>query len=211
MALKKLKIKLTQAPPQNGDKVTVQIEGDLVQQYNEASAKIKEAEALMADLRPEIAEVGTGELYKRRCAEPLKELKTVRVMDEKGEVIQVQFTSQYGTIAEGNVDTLDEMFTEAGQDVNAYLQEKVVAKFDDKVFLDETGTFSPKIYEEFRKAVEVVSRRLGVPCPLQTGKVICAKDSFHVERWGLFDAETQVQLTELIPNTVRLVPVTRKA
>lgn len=213
MALKRLKVKMTAPSTKPGDIPVVAVEGDLIAQYNKADAQKKAAEGVMNDLKPEILELGLGEVFARSCADPANPTPTVKLVDDEGEVLRVEFTKRYGTIPDADAaDELFEQLTDAEGntvDINLYVQEVVVAKFDDKVFLDAEGNFQQKVYDAFRKAVEEVSRKLNVPCPLETTKVFTPKDVFHMERFKTFpDPHAQAQLTAVMPNVTRVVPVT---
>jgi len=207
MALKRLKVKLTTPPVENGEIPVIRVEGNNVGKYNRASAQKNAAEQTMKELRPDLLIKGLSEVFTRSIDKPLTPTLTVKLQDVEGEVLRVEFTKAYGAV--DDVATAETLFQERDVDVNDYLQEKVVAKFNDKVFLDENGNFQQAVYIEFRKAIEQVSKRLGVACPLETEKVVSVKDSFHVERFVQFPSlEDQKSLTACLPNTTRIVPVT---
>lgn len=216
MALKKLKVKMTAAVASKpGDIPTVTIEGDLVKQYNKADAQMKAAKAVMDDLRPEILELGTTEIFKRSTDDPKNPTCTVKLQDEEAEVLRVQFTSKYGKVAD--VEAAEELFEELTDadgkpvDINDFLQETVAAKFNCDVFNDTDGKFQQKVYDKFRMAIEKVARELGVPCPLETEKVVAVLPSLHEKRWSTFpDPAVQVRLSQVCPNTTQIVPVTVK-
>jgi hypothetical protein len=214
MALKRLKVKMTVPAVKAGDIPVVGIEGDLVAQYNAADKQLKAAKAVMDDLKPEILEVGLNEIFSRSCRDPINPTPTVKLQDDSGKVLRVEFTKRYGQVAEANLESVEDLFEglkgEDGKpvDINTYLQETVDAEFDSSVFLSADGTFQQRVYDEFRKAIEAVSKRLGVDCPLNTKKVVTPKEKFHVERFHRFpDPGLQMQLSGLIPNTNRIVPV----
>jgi hypothetical protein len=213
MALKRLKVKLAQAPATAGDTPIVAVEGDQISRYNKADAEMKEAERLMKELRPDLLEIGTDEVFKISCAHPTEPSFTVKLEDDTGEMLRVQFTKRYGQIA--NVEATEALFEALTDregrpvDINDFVQETVVGSFDNKVFLDAKGNFDRKVYDRFRKAIEGVAAELQVPCPLSTHKVVVPKEKFHTERFMLFgDVAIQRQLTTLMPNTTQIVPVT---
>lgn len=216
MALKKLRVKMaTSLVEKSGDIPTVDIEGDLIKQYNRADAQAKAAKSVMDDLKPEILELGTQEIFKRSCADPKKPTCTVRLRDENSEVLRVQFTSRYGAIMD--VDGAEELFDDlkdadgAAVDINHFLQDTVVAKFNCDVFKDGEGRFQQRVYDKFRVAIEKVAAELGVPCPLETGKCVVALPALHERRWELFpDPADQARISSVCPNTIQVVPVTRK-
>lgn len=213
MALKKLKVKTNPAPAtgKNGDIPVVSIEGDLIKQYNEADKQMKAAEAVMNDLKPEILELGITEIFTRSCANTKKDpTLTVKLQDDEAEVLRVQFTKRYSAVAD--VDAVETLFTELKSDINEFVQEVVVPKFDDSVLYDADGNFDQKVYDEFRIAIERVAKKLGKDCPLKTTKAVKPKELFHVERFRRWpDAAVQQKLTACLPNTTQVVPVTVKA
>ena len=207
MALKRLKVKLTTPSPEKGGIPTIDIEGNDVARFNRASAQITAAEKVMKEVRVDLESTALNEVYERCIESPLTPTASVKLRDDEKEVLLVSFTKAYSKPVD--LPKAEELFKERKVDINFYLQEKVVAKFNNKIFLDEKGNFVQKIYDEFRKAIELVSNRLGVVCPLETEKVVSAKEVFHVERFVQFPSvEDQKKLTEYIPNTTRFVPVT---
>ncbi len=80
----------------------------------------------------------------------------------------------------------------------------------------EAGDFSPKIYAAYKAALDKATAQLTrdgllppeTPSPLTTVKVASVKPGFHDTRWKAFpSAEQQKMITEVIPNTIMLVPV----
>ena len=216
MALKKLKVRMAAAPATKpGDIPVINIEGDLIKQYITADAQAKAAEAVMKDLRPEILELGTAEIFKRSVGDPKNPTPTVKLQDEQNEVVRVQFTAKYGKIAD--VDAVEELFDAARDskgkkvDINDYIQETVAAKFNCDVFNGPDGKFQQAIYDKFRMAIEKVALQMEVACPLETTKVVVPLAVLHEKRWETFpDAAVQAQLSLVCPNTIQIVPVTAK-
>lgn len=215
MALKKLKIKCVVAPQQKNDIPIIDISGDLVAQYLKADQQKKAAEEVIKDLRPELVEAGVHEILERSSAEPALPCLTVKLRDEVGEVVRVEFTKAYAAIAD--VAEVELLFaglrTQDNKpvDINAYVQESVVVSFSNKVFYDAKGVFLPRVYEAFRVAIVETALKQGVACPISTDKVVKPKEMFHEERFRAFpDTATQERFTALLPNTVRVVPVTAK-
>lgn len=212
MALKRLKVKMTQTQAKAGEPVCVVVAGDVVTRYNRADAAMKEAESQMKELRPEILELGTEEIFATSCRQPTDPVLTVKLEDEEGSRLRVQFTKRYGPVVD--VEAAEALFDGLRDrngrkvDINDYVQETVVGKFNSKVFLDAEGNFDPKIYACFRKAIETVAAELHLPCPLTTEKVVVPKETFHLERFKLFgSAEAQRRLSALMPNTTQIVPL----
>jgi len=208
MALKKLKVKINPpaATASNGEIPIVSIEGDLIEQYNKASKQAKDAEAVMNDLKPEIIELGLTEIFTRSCADNKKPTPTVRLKDDNGAVLRVQFTKRYSAVAD--VEAVEALFEEELKaDINLYVQEIVVPSFDAKVLYDADGNFDQKRYDAFRTAIERVAKTLGIDCPLKTDKAVKPKELFHEERFRVWpDASTQFKLSALLPNTNQVVP-----
>lgn len=216
MALKRLKVKLAAPSQTETDSIpTICIEGDLMKQFIVADKQVKDGKALMEDLRPDILEIGLDAVFTRSCKRPTSPTTTVKIQDDEGEVVQFQFVNKYGAIPD--TDAADELFDTIvngdGEtvDINYFVQETVKATFSDKVFYDAEGNFTQAIYDKFRLAIGRVAKELGVDNPLETEKVVIPKAVFHEERFKTFPkAETQVRLFEVMPNQVRLVPVTVK-
>lgn len=211
--LKKLKIKLAAAAASKlGDIPVVLVEGNIITQYNDADRQVKDGEALMKDLRGEILEIGRdGEIFRHNVENPRHPIGTVKLQDEDGESLRVQFTSKYGQVAD--VGAAEALFASGkvggvNLNINEYMQETVVGKFDCSVFNGPGGKFSQVVYNAFRAAIEQVSNDLGVPCPLETKKVVVPLPSLATERWSLFPTvELQRALSEICPNTTQIVPV----
>jgi hypothetical protein len=207
MALKKLQVKLTAPPAESGDIPVIDVIGHQVADYNKASAQAKEAEARMEELSESLTKAGLGEIYARSIARPLTPTLTVKLRDEEKEVLRVEFTRKYSSVKA--IERAEALFSSRKVDINLYVQEAVKATFDDKVFYNEDGDFNQETYEAYRKAIEQVAKRLGQNCPLQTGKVVSVKPTFHTERFVQFpNEEDQEVLTACMPNTTRIVPVT---
>jgi hypothetical protein len=215
MALKRLKKIVVAAAPvtKPGGIPVVRIEGDLIKQYNTADAQVKAGEGLMKDLRSEILELGRdAEIYSRSIADPAHPTLTVKLQDERGEMLRVQFTSKYSAVLD--VQAAEEFFSSVkgpdGKqvDINEFMHETVVGKFDCAVFSGVDGKFQQAIYDKFRKAIERVAAELEVACPLETRKVVQPLPCLHEKRWATFKGiDSQVRLTELCPNTTSIVPI----
>lgn len=215
MALKKLKLKLEQAPPTKGDMPTLQIEGDSIAQYVAADRQMKDAEDVMKDLRPEILEAGLDKIFELNCQDPLTPVPTIKVTDDKNAVVRVQFTKKYSVVTD--VDRAEDLFDSLTDpdgkevDINAYVQEVVQVKFENAVFYDVDGKFKPEIYEAFEKAIGRCARKLGVASPIASKKAVLPLESFHLKRFAVFpEVEVQKQLSLAMPNTVQIVPVVPK-
>ena len=216
MALKRLKVKLAAQPAtKSGDIPVILIEGDLIKQYNTADKQVKDGEKLMKDLRSEVLEIGLENesgLYSRNIADAAHPITTVKLQDDEGEVVQVQFQNKYGVVPD--LEAAEEFFADAKRltgkpvDINDFMQETVVAKFDCGVFLDAQGKFQQAIYDKFRTAIEKVATQLAVACPLESKKVVAPLPVLHEKRWAVFPViEAQKRLTQLCPSTIAIKPV----
>lgn len=215
MALKKLKIKLPVGGRVEKAKMPiVDIVGDVVKQYNAASAAKKAAEDVMEDLRPEIVEVGVGAVLENNVGAPGNPVASAKLVDETGASTMVSFTAKYSALGDASkVENLENFFSSLDgdvmdSDINHYVQETLLAKFDCKVFLDQVGVFSKLKYDKYRLAIERVARELADPCPLEVSKVLVPLEGFHEKRWAAFpDVELQKQLAEVLPNVVTVKPI----
>lgn len=209
MALKRLKVRMAQPAPEQsaGDIPVIGIEGDLIQQYNDADKQMKEGKGLMEELRPDVLEIALQQVFERSVKRPLAPTPSVKLQDEQGETLLVCFTAKYGECAD--VKAAEELFDNHDVDVNDYMVEGVKASFDSSVFYDEDGNFQQEVYDDIRKAVQTIVTKRGLAKnPLETAKIIKPKPNFHEARWGLFPkVETQVQATEILPNSTTIKPV----
>ncbi len=217
MALKKLKIKIPVNGHSDKDKAKmpiVDIEGDVVKQYNAASAAMKAAEDVMKDLRPEITEVGVGAVLEFNVGAPANPVASAKLVDATGASTLVSFTAKYSALGDtAKVENVENFFASldgdvTDTDINHYVQETVQAKFNCKVFNDEVGVFSKLKYDKYRLALERVARELGDPCPLEVSKVLMPLEGFHAKRWAAFPSvELQMALAEVLPNVVTVKPI----
>ncbi len=214
MSLKRLKVKTSPARKSKDEIPVVAVSGDVVKQYNLADAQAKAAEAVQKDLRPEIIELGTDELFRLNTADPHNPITTVKLQDDENEVLRVQFTSRYKS---ANPEAVDEMFeslrTANGKsaDINNYVQETVAAKFNSDVFNDAKGRFSQAKFDRYYVVLTKLARELGDECPLSTTSAVLPLDSFHKDRWSVFPtSDAQRKISEVLPNTIQIVPVTAK-
>lgn len=215
MALKRLKIKAVKTPGSKSDIPTLLVEGELVSQYLAADKQKKEADDVMKTIKPELVEAGVREILRANVRDPQHPTPTFRVEDEKGEVVQVQFTKSYSAVAD--VAAAELLFgdlklpTGAAADINDFAQEVIVVELDNKAFYDAEGNYLPKVYTALRDALQAAADKLGIDCPLSARKQIVPKEAFHTERFTAFPTlAVQEKLTAVFTNTVRVVPVTAK-
>ncbi len=204
--LKRLKVKMASAPTtQVGGIPVICIDGELIKHYNDADQQVKDGERFMKDMRGEIIQAGLEPIYQRSLADPVHPTPTVKLQDDTGAALQVQFVNKYSAVTD--IEAVNHLFADAKVDINVYMQELVVGKFDCGVFLDGEGRFQQKVYDQFRKALEGVATALGVACPLETTKVIKPLPAMHEQRWALFpDVEAQALFTQLCPNSIAIKP-----
>lgn len=206
--LKRIKVKAPSGQKASTDMPIVDLDGDVVKAYNQASVDAKKAKDIMDDFRPEIVEAGVGAVIARNLENPATPVASARLVDSTGASVMVSFTSKYSSQAGAGQEAVEEFFSELSGttslvDINECVQETVKAKFDDSVFLDVTGVFSKTKYDKYRMALEKVARDLGDVCPLSVAKVLLPLDRFHAARWALFPSfGLQMKLAQVLPNTV---------
>jgi hypothetical protein len=212
MALKRLKVKATEKKPNSDKEIPeVLIEGNVIKRYNRASDAYKAAEARMKDLKPEILEVGCGEVFERTIADPLHPVLTVKLVDDTGEAVRVQYTKRYSAIPEAALEDVEGLFSDHNVDINTQLKETVVPAFNPSAFEDAKGNFDQKRYDAYTKAVAKVAEQFGDETPLTTAKVFAAKDCFHAERFVHFETvDAQWRIDKLVKNVTQVVPVRTK-
>ncbi len=216
MPLKRLKIKMGSKPTTPSAIPVIYVEGDQMKKYVDADQQIKDGKAEQEELRPEIMEIALAEIFLRSCKSPVSPTPTVMLQDDEGDQVQVQFTKSYKEIAD--VKAAERLFKKELRDkdgkpidINDYVQECVVASIDNKFFYDGDGKFDENLYEECRRALQVIAAKHEKDNPLQTAKVVKPLEKFHVERFTLAPTPLQqAAIFDIIPNTVRLVPVTRE-
>jgi len=209
MPLKKLKVKTVTPPAAAGGMPTINIDGDLVKQYVDAANAKKRAEEVLEDLRPEVLEVGHGEIYRRSIESPVTPVLSVRLKDESSEELMVSFTSKYKEIAD--VIGLEALFDSlkngdgTAVDINDFVQENIVVTFDNKALCDGEGRFMQERYDKFLKAVAKVAQQLDIPCPMATKKVTTTLPKLHQLRWQQFpDVAVQEKISQMCPNVTMI-------
>lgn len=220
----KVKVNETAEAPKKDEIPVVQIEGDTCKRYNEAQKQIKDAEAVIAELKSIIHEQAMTSIFAHNCVPNcLKPITSVKLQDvkvdeedesirEPGEVTRVSFTSRYNNCDTEQVDNAFQTFS--GRDINNYVVETIAAKFDDSVFMDAEGNFDLMAYNKFRLAIEKVAKDLGmvgedgkVKSPLGTKRVLKTKPDFHERRFKDFNEEENFTLAKVLPNTIQCAAV----
>ena len=187
--------------------------------YCDAVRAKKAAEAVIAENEPMVKAEALEHLFETNVASPLNPVSTVRMLDKDTMndatplAARVSCTAKYSVV--GNVEAVDELLESMGKDINDFVQQRIAAKFDDKVFLskvgDDKGEFSKRIYDMYRKAMEATTAEairkgllpLNTECPLATFEVATVREDFHNARWSAFPTvEDQQRVSEVIKNTV---------
>jgi hypothetical protein len=221
MALKALKVATNEASSKKkSDIVIVDISGETVTKYNQAVVAQKAAEAAVKELGASLKSCGLPELFSLATTNPDTPPSSIKLRDELGGVVRLTSQDRYGVV---DPEVVDPVFESLGADINDFVQYTVKAAFDSKVFLAQPGTsagqagnFSAKVYNAYKGAIDQVTARLikeglllpETPAPLAAEKVATVKPDFHGRRWRAFpQVAQQVQLSEVISNTVTLTPV----
>ena len=173
---------------------------DVVTNYNNAVAALRDAEATVDEAGAAIRQFGLEYIYKANSTSPVP-VSSVKVSDRNGSVCMVSNTSKYNK-CDGNA--VEAVFEQLDVDINKYAQETAVAKFDSKVFLDRDGNFSEAIFAQFKSAIEKVAKDLGVKNPLTTETVVSPRPDFDQNRWRDFSPEQNLEISKVLPNTVSM-------
>ncbi len=203
------------------DIIIVDVAGEAVTTYNAAVTAKKTAEAQVLESGHKLKELGLPELYALAIANVDTPPSSIKLRDSLGAVVRLTSQDKYGVV---DPEATDLVFNNLGGDINDFVQFSVKASFNAGVFLAAAGAsaagavgdFSPKIYAVYKKAIEQATAQLikegllapETPSPLGTAKVATVKPDFHARRYRAFPAvPQQVQLSEVISNTVTLTPV----
>lgn len=204
-----LKVQSVDKPAKKGEVPTLKVCGDYPFQYNEASAIAKKAGSLMKELKPNMLPAALKEIYEHNSDKSWEAVSSANLQDKDGNVTRVTFSAKYSEVtAEVAEQTFSRLKTREGEpaDVNNYFCFTMQGEFDSSAFLNTEGRFDKKKYEAIMKAMEGVSRTLGIPNPLSTKRTVAPLPSFHARRWVDFDAKANETITENIPNQINFVP-----
>lgn len=182
---------------------TVFVEGRDIKRYVEAAAKAKEAKADQDEVKPAVLDLGIPEIMERNCGHPDAPQTSVRLIDEADGEVVVSFQDRYQAV---NPEAAIQALVAAGvQDVNDYLQEEMVVKFDAKQFHTADGKFNAELFVAVREALAGVAKKYGVAGELiEKEKVVKPNANFHARRWHDFTPEQNEALSEVLPNTVQV-------
>lgn len=178
----------------------------LITVFNKAKQAMKDAEAKVKELEPEVKKIGVMEWIKQNVEKaPGEPLSSIKLVDPNGSVCRLTGQERYPLAdAEPVVQLFDDTLH---QDVNQFVQFTLKAKFDSNVFLDSDGDFQEEVYEAFAKACADVAKKFNRPNPLTATKVLSPKPNFHKERWINFSATQNRQIHDVLPNVVALSPL----
>jgi hypothetical protein len=220
MALKPLRIATSEAPKKSASDVKIiEVEGQVVTDYNSAVINLKDAEAKKKEVGAALQECGLPELWEVCLSNPDAAPSSVKLRDELGSTVLIIGMNKYSVI---DPEAATPTFEALGASIEDHVQYTVQAKFDSSVFLaqegasGEVGSFSTKIYNEYKKACDLATAKLiqagllpvGAVTPLSTAQVAAVKPDFHQRRWRAFPSvEQQKALHEACPYTVALKPV----
>jgi hypothetical protein len=208
MALLKANVQATKATAaKKSDTPEITVAGTICTQYNEASKQMKDAEATMKQLRPDLLDTALDYIFTQRCAG--RDESTVKVIDANGNVSRVAHTTKYGF---ADAEAADAVFTAFGADINEFAVETTKASFDNKFFLDENGNFDQGAFEAIQNAVAAAvttlnaGRAVKKSNPLTSKLIVTAKPNFDEVRFKKFSVEQNKQISEVLPNTVSITP-----
>lgn len=209
--LKTLDLPETSAPSAEPPVVTVA--GSSVADYAKASEEMTRAKKTLERLRPDLLKAGLQAIFEHNCAcseVPEQQVQSAVLLAGADASKRVRCTWTRKDSAptvpaaelEQHFETLE---TRAGTvpNVNRYVAYVPQAAFDTSVFM-VGGTFNQERYNDFMAALDTVSRKHKVENPLSLSQVLQTKPDFHVRRWRVFDAETNLKLHKLLPTTVSL-------
>jgi len=209
----KSKVKPAQKPASKSDIPIVAVDGLSIKRFVDAKKSLAEAEATVAELEPQIKGRGVREICGLNIENPGAPRASVKLQDETGAITTITMQNRYSLI--GDVEAADAIFTNMESDINNFVQMTVRAKFNDAIFISQTGAnsgeFSDKIFKAYQTAIDKVTAELKksgllpdeVESPLSSSKVAVVRKTFHAERWSVFkDVEQQLKIQAVVPATV---------
>lgn len=201
----------------------IELEGDAVKRFNEAKDQIAAAQKIIDALTPTLQEAGIKAVFKHNCRERedvTLQISSVKIQDERekpaeeGEVVETVMFSWTRTPKKCDSKRVEAFFEGLKTNDNQpavranYATWMIGAEFNTDVFVDPaTKKFDPTRYEAFVKALETVSKKFKVANPLSTYKVMGPTADFHTRRFKDFGVETNLDLADVLPTTVKLEPV----
>lgn len=209
-----LSVKANQKPVKTGEVVKLLVDGDYPTRYNEASAIAKDAEQLMEELKPVMSPDAISELFLHNEQTPWEPIKSVSLQDDEHNVTRISFTAKYKEVdvirAEALFRSLKLRAKEGEKakapDINDYLAYTMLGKWNSEAFLGEDGKFSKERYDRIMKALDAVSKELGIQNPLSTSQAVMPLPTFATRRWHDFDKAANVEIAQVIQNQVTFTP-----
>jgi len=182
----------------------VKVRGQFIEKFVALRNQVDEAEAQMAEIEPRIKDLGVNEIFTDNVRAKTAEVSSVKLEDDSGTQVRVTVSNAYPKFnADQAVELLENVVKV--KDVNDYLLQTRVAKFDSKVFV-KNGEFNQTAYDAFFNAIANVASQLGVNNPLSTEIVVTPKPDFHDRRFREFGTvEAQSALHTVMPTKVSIV------
>ena len=181
------------------------IGGDVVDRYVKANDALKAAKAILLETEAPVKAAGVELVIETNLSCPTNPVTSVEVTDETGAVAQIQFKDVYGNVDAEVVSAIFDTLQDDKHnplDINQFVHETVVAKFDSKVFLDAKGEFVPDRYAAFKEAIDKVAATFGIASPLSSSSLVTAKENFHSVRWSIPGKAQQLAIQGVLPASV---------
>lgn len=200
--------------PKNKKASTVPVrslEGDQIRRYTEALRQIEDANAVIAELKPDLIQEGVEYVFGHNVnhgGDTKTLISSVKFCDKDQDTLTegaqslMVSTQKKTTALDAKLvnETLVSMRRADGKPVVAddYVEYAVKASFDTTIFNGADG-FSKERYAKIMEALNDVSEELGVDNPLSCHKVMSPKGDWYERRWVDFSLEQNLQLQEVIP------------
>jgi hypothetical protein len=171
---------------------------------------VKEAQAEMDELAPELKDTGLQYVFKHNCVTkdcPKQQIKSVNLVEPKGDGEEVvQFTWTTKTLKmDSEVVTAYFKSRLPGLNVNDYAEWVINADFDKDVFV-VGGKFDQRRFDRFRAAIQAVAEELGVTNPLSFSKEFKATAEACDIRFQQLNAVQNLALHDVMPTSLMLKP-----
>ena len=208
-----LTIKSVVKPVKKGEITQIQVDNDYPTLYNEASARMKQAEEAMKDLKAVLQPAAVEEIFKTNCGRPFDTIASIKLVDQNGSELRVTSMDKYSAIQAADAESLFGIIRKKdgkAPNINDYLSRTMVGKFDSKCFLNGEGKFDAVRFQMIKDALDDVCNDLGIQNPLETTEVVTPLPSFHAQRWADFDVDTNFRISQVAPNQVSFFPVKKE-
>lgn len=187
MALKRLSTIAETAPAaKSGEAPVIKIPGRSVARFVEATAELKEQEAIQKEERAKLLKKAMAELFAYNVANPTNPATSIQLMQDQGKdeatgddkdalpgdgnVVRLTFQNRYSACDASTADSLfEDLLAPSNKDrakgeklsINNFMQETVSASFDSKVFnTGENGEFNQRVFDVYQKAIELATADL---------------------------------------------------